>query len=57
MRLRPTSDRVREAVFNIIAHGIPDFEMAGARVLDAFDWSTFNPAPGHLKATYFAVMA
>ncbi|WP_072395338.1 16S rRNA (guanine(966)-N(2))-methyltransferase RsmD [Hyphomicrobium sp. CS1GBMeth3] len=34
--LRPTSDRVRESVFNIIAHGIPDFELAGARVIDLF---------------------
>jgi 16S rRNA (guanine966-N2)-methyltransferase len=33
---RPTSDRAREAVFNILAHGIPDFELAGARVLDLF---------------------
>lgn len=34
--LRPTSDRVRESAFNILAHGIPDFELAGARVLDLF---------------------
>ena len=33
---RPTSDRVREAVFNILAHGIADFEMSGAKVLDLF---------------------
>ena len=33
---RPTSDRVREAVFNILAHGIADFEIAGAKVLDLF---------------------
>lgn len=35
-RTRPTSDRVREAVFNIIAHGIAGFELEGARVLDLF---------------------
>jgi 16S rRNA (guanine966-N2)-methyltransferase len=35
-RTRPTSDRVREAVFNILAHGIADFELDGARVLDLF---------------------
>jgi 16S rRNA (guanine966-N2)-methyltransferase len=35
-RLRPTSDRVREAVFNILAHGIPDFTIEGAKVLDLF---------------------
>ncbi len=34
-RLRPTSDRMREAIFNIIAHGdYPDLD--GARVLDLF---------------------
>ncbi len=34
--LRPTSDRVRESVFNILAHGIDDFAIAGARVIDLF---------------------
>jgi len=34
--LRPTSDRVREAVFNILAHGMPRFTLSGARVLDLF---------------------
>ena len=33
---RPTSDRVRESVFNILAHGIPGFSLDGARVLDLF---------------------
>ena len=33
---RPTSDRVREAVFNVLAHGIEDFALEGARVLDLF---------------------
>ena len=33
---RPTSDRVREAVFNILAHGCGSFAMDGARVLDLF---------------------
>jgi len=33
---RPTSDRVREAVFNILEHGIADFSFAGIRVLDLF---------------------
>ena len=27
---RPTSDRVREAIFNILLHGIPQFQIAGA---------------------------
>jgi 16S rRNA (guanine966-N2)-methyltransferase len=35
-RTRPTSDRVRESVFNILAHGIADFSIAGTRVLDLF---------------------
>jgi 16S rRNA (guanine966-N2)-methyltransferase len=34
--LRPTSDRVRESVFDILLHGIADFELEGARVLDLF---------------------
>lgn len=34
--VRPTSDRVREAVFNILDHGIDDFEIVGANVLDLF---------------------
>ena len=35
-RLRPTSDRVREAVFNVLTHGIPGFSLEGAKVLDLF---------------------
>ncbi len=35
-RTRPTSDRVREAVFNILAHGAAHVELQGARVLDLF---------------------
>jgi 16S rRNA (guanine966-N2)-methyltransferase len=33
---RPTGDRVREALFNILEHGIEDFSLQGARVLDLF---------------------
>ena len=33
---RPTSDQVREAVFNILAHGVDGFSIDGARVLDLF---------------------
>ena len=33
---RPTSDRVRESIFNILAHGVEGFELQGARVLDLF---------------------
>lgn len=33
---RPTSDRVRESLFNILAHGIEGFSIDGARVMDLF---------------------
>lgn len=34
--IRPTGDRTREAVFNILAHGAFDAAIEGARVLDLF---------------------
>jgi 16S rRNA (guanine966-N2)-methyltransferase len=34
--LRPTSERVREAMFNVLEHGIGGFRIEGARVLDLF---------------------
>ena len=34
--VRPTSDRTREAIFNILAHGIDAFDIEGVRVLDLF---------------------
>jgi 16S rRNA (guanine966-N2)-methyltransferase len=33
--IRPTSDRVRESIFNILAHGV-GLDLEGARVLDLF---------------------
>lgn len=33
---RPTPDRVRQAVFNILGHGVAGFSFEGARVLDLF---------------------
>ena len=33
---RPTSDRVREALFDILVHGTPGFSFEDARVLDLF---------------------
>ncbi len=33
---RPTTDRVRESIFNILAHGIENFTLDDARVLDLF---------------------
>ena len=35
-RIRPTPDRVREAVFNILAHGAAATDLHAARVLDLF---------------------
>ncbi|MGL4396161.1 MAG: 16S rRNA (guanine(966)-N(2))-methyltransferase RsmD [Hyphomicrobium sp.] len=34
--LRPTSDRVRESVFNVLAHGVDGFTLTGCRVIDLF---------------------
>ena len=34
--IRPTSDRVRQAMFDILSHGIDGFSIEGARVLDLF---------------------
>lgn len=34
--LRPTSDRVRESIFNILAHGVDGFDVEGVPVLDLF---------------------
>jgi 16S rRNA (guanine966-N2)-methyltransferase len=33
---RPTSDRVRESLFNILAHGVDGFDLQDARVMDLF---------------------
>ncbi len=33
---RPTAERVRQAIFNILEHGIDEFAIDGARVLDLF---------------------
>lgn len=34
--IRPTADRVREALFNKLAHAFNDFRFPGARVVDVF---------------------
>ena len=34
--LRPTADRVRESVFNILAHGVDGFGLDGVTVVDVF---------------------
>jgi 16S rRNA (guanine966-N2)-methyltransferase len=33
---RPTSDRVRESLFNVLEHGTPEIDFEGLRVLDLF---------------------
>ena len=33
---RPTSDRVRQALFNVLIHGAPGLDLEGLRVLDLF---------------------
>ena len=34
--IRPTSDKVRQAIFNVLAHGLDEFDIEGTRVLDLF---------------------
>jgi 16S rRNA (guanine966-N2)-methyltransferase len=34
--IRPTSDRVRQALFDVLAHGLGDFDITGVRVIDLF---------------------
>jgi 16S rRNA (guanine966-N2)-methyltransferase len=33
---RPTSDKVRQALFNVLEHGAPEVDFEGVRVLDLF---------------------
>ena len=35
-RVRPTSDKVRQAIFNILAHNDFGFDIAGAKIVDLF---------------------
>jgi 16S rRNA (guanine966-N2)-methyltransferase len=34
--IRPTADRTRESLFNVLAHGVPGFAFEGASVVDVF---------------------
>ncbi|HUW73090.1 MAG TPA: 16S rRNA (guanine(966)-N(2))-methyltransferase RsmD [Methyloceanibacter sp.] len=36
LNTRPTSDRVRESLFNVLEHGAPQIDFEGTRVLDLF---------------------
>ncbi|MGH6873004.1 MAG: 16S rRNA (guanine(966)-N(2))-methyltransferase RsmD [Rhizomicrobium sp.] len=35
-RVRPTSDKVRQAIFNVLAHGAAALDLDGIRVIDLF---------------------
>ncbi|WP_108681535.1 16S rRNA (guanine(966)-N(2))-methyltransferase RsmD [Methyloceanibacter sp. wino2] len=39
LNTRPTSDRVREALFNVLTHGAPEIAFERTRVLDLFSGS------------------
>lgn len=34
--LRPTADRTRESLFNVLLHGVAEFDIEGATVIDVF---------------------
>jgi len=53
--IRPTTDRMRESLFNIIAHGL-DVEIEGARVLDLFAGTGANAIEAISRGADFAVM-
>jgi len=53
--IRPTSDRVRQAVFNILSHGIDSFTFDGARVLDLFAGTGANGLEALSRGAAFTV--
>jgi len=53
--IRPTSDRVRQALFNILSHGIEGFSFEGARVLDLFAGTGANGLEALSRGAAFAV--
>lgn len=53
--IRPTTDRMRESLFNIIAHGLA-VEIEGARVLDLFAGTGANAIEAISRGAEFAVM-
>jgi 16S rRNA (guanine966-N2)-methyltransferase len=56
-RVRPTSDKVREAIFNILAHGdFEGFAVEGARVLDLFAGTGAMAAEALSRGAVFALM-
>lgn len=53
--IRPTTDRMRESLFNILAHGL-DVELDGARVLDLFAGTGALSCEALSRGASFAVM-
>ena len=52
---RPTSDRVRQALFNLLAHGAPLLDLEGLRVLDLFAGSGALGLEGLSRGARFAL--
>jgi len=55
MSIRPTTDRMRESLFNILAHGF-DIELDGARVLDLFAGTGALSCEALSRGAAYAVM-
>jgi 16S rRNA (guanine966-N2)-methyltransferase len=53
--IRPTTDRMRESLFNILAHGM-DVDLEGMRVLDLFAGTGANAIEAISRGAAFAVM-
>lgn len=53
--IRPTTDRMRESLFNILAHGL-DVPLEGARVLDLFAGTGALSCEAVSRGASFAVM-
>lgn len=53
--IRPTTDRMRESLFNILAHGMA-LELEGLRVLDLFAGTGANAIEALSRGADFAVM-
>ncbi len=53
--IRPTSDRMRESLFNILVHGL-ECRIEGARVLDLFAGTGANALEALSRGADFAVM-
>lgn len=54
--IRPTSERVRESVFNMLAHRFDEDVVAGARVLDLFAGTGANAMEALSRGAGFALL-